>query len=114
MYFKIDGIGCVKVTEEQQTENHTINPAAWALNEETGLAECVGPQWVYSEERHWQNIRLTRVGLLEEVDELIKKAEDTNPQMVDAYRAYRQALRDVPQTYVNPADVVWPNKPMGV
>ncbi|MGC3834992.1 phage tail assembly chaperone [Moritella viscosa] len=26
-------------------------------------------------------------------------------------RQYRQALRDIPQTFNNPDDVVWPTKP---
>jgi len=25
--------------------------------------------------------------------------------------AYRQSLRDLPQTFANPEDVVWPTKP---
>ncbi|MBM5036718.1 phage tail assembly chaperone [Vibrio parahaemolyticus] len=27
------------------------------------------------------------------------------------FATYRQALRDIPQTYSNPDDVVWPEKP---
>ena len=27
------------------------------------------------------------------------------------FLAYRQTLRDIPQTYSNPDDVVWPSKP---
>jgi len=27
------------------------------------------------------------------------------------FLAYRQSLRDIPQTYTNPDDVVWPTKP---
>lgn len=29
----------------------------------------------------------------------------------EAWAVYRQALRDIPQTYPNPADVVWPTIP---
>lgn len=51
-------------------------------------------------------------------DYLIKETDWT--QMPDAplsnekkaeFTAYRQALRDVPQNYSNPDDVVWPEKP---
>jgi len=32
--------------------------------------------------------------------------------MSAAEAAYRQSLRDVPQTFSSPADVVWPTKPV--
>lgn len=51
-----------------------------------------------------------RNSLFKAADNLVNIAEDngidTNP-----FRQYRQALRDIPQTYKNPEDVVWPQKP---
>ena len=113
MRIKIEGIGYVNAGVKP-SEHHQINPAAWSINEETGLAELAGNPWVYSDALHWDAIRAERAPLLAEADELVKRAEDANPAAADVYRAYRQALRDVPQTYVNPDDVVWPTKPMGV
>jgi hypothetical protein len=56
----------------------------------------------------WEQIRPRRNNLLTSSD---------YTQMADwpgdktAWAAYRQALRDLPQTYTNAADVVWPSKP---
>ena len=33
------------------------------------------------------------------------------PEKKAEFTAYRQALRDIPQTYDNPDDIVWPTKP---
>ncbi|WP_333000166.1 tail fiber assembly protein [Vibrio vulnificus] len=59
----------------------------------------------------WGEVRRIR-------DELIKQTDFT--QMPDTplddakkaeFTAYRQALRDIPQTYSDPDTVVWPDKP---
>lgn len=56
----------------------------------------------------WWEIRLKRNRLM---------AMSDYTQMVDypgdkeAWATYRQILRDVPQTYTNPADVIWPTAP---
>lgn len=37
----------------------------------------------------------------------------TNPQTtLDVNGTYRQALRDLPETYPDPADIVWPVAPL--
>ncbi|WP_345876426.1 tail fiber assembly protein [Shewanella algae] len=60
---------------------------------------------------HWDEIRKYR-------DYLVSKTDWT--QMPDApldgakkaeFTAYRQTLRDIPQTYSDPNSVVWPEKP---
>jgi hypothetical protein len=55
----------------------------------------------------WADIRSKRDGLLAATDwwavsDRAISASET---------AYRQALRDVPQNFASPADVVWPTKP---
>jgi hypothetical protein len=56
----------------------------------------------------WEQIRSKRNNLL---------ALSDYTQMSDwpgdktSWATYRQALRDLPQTYTNAADVVWPSKP---
>jgi hypothetical protein len=55
----------------------------------------------------WADVRSKRDGLLAATDwwavsDRAMSAEET---------AYRQALRDVPQNFASPADVVWPTKP---
>jgi len=52
----------------------------------------------------------TRDRLMVESDHLVNAAEDKG---IDAtpFRQYRQALRDIPQTFSDAQDVVWPTKP---
>jgi hypothetical protein len=56
----------------------------------------------------WEQIRSRRNNLL---------ALSDYTQMSDwpgdkaSWATYRQALRDLPQTYTNAADVIWPTKP---
>lgn len=58
----------------------------------------------------WKAIKSIRKTLLVEADGLVNTAEDKG---VDAapYRQYRQALRDIPQTFSDPEAVTWPVKP---
>ncbi|WP_229333387.1 phage tail assembly chaperone [Grimontia hollisae] len=58
----------------------------------------------------WLKVTSLRNSLLSEADNLVNTAVDNG---LDAapYRQYRQALRDIPQTFTNPEDVVWPQKP---
>ncbi|WP_132982677.1 phage tail assembly chaperone [Vibrio crassostreae] len=51
-----------------------------------------------------------RDSLMVEADHLVNIAFD-NGVDVTPFRQYRQALRDIPQTFTNPEDVVWPQKP---
>ncbi|MFA0260334.1 phage tail assembly chaperone [Vibrio cyclitrophicus] len=48
--------------------------------------------------------------LLVEANDLVEMAIDNGVDASQA-RQYRQALRDIPQTFTNPEDVVWPQKP---
>ncbi|WP_258306973.1 phage tail assembly chaperone [Vibrio vulnificus] len=58
----------------------------------------------------WDDIRQRRANLLRDADLLINKCEDLGSDAT-LLREYRQKLRDIPQTYSNPDDVVWPEKP---
>lgn len=55
----------------------------------------------------WASVRGERDALLAATDWWA----GTDVTMTDPQKAYRQALRDVPQTFSNPEDVVWPTKP---
>ena len=58
----------------------------------------------------WLDITEQRDSLLVEADSLVNKAMDNNID-VTPFRQYRQALRDIPQTFSDAQDVVWPTKP---
>ncbi|CAK2048050.1 hypothetical protein VCRA2113O326_20497 [Vibrio crassostreae] len=58
----------------------------------------------------WEMVRSERNSLLSVVDKQIESAIDASVDVAQL-RQYRQALRDIPQTFTNPEDVVWPQKP---
>jgi len=57
---------------------------------------------------NWDRVRKHRNGLLDATDWC---AHVDSPAMNDAMKTYRQSLRDLPATYENPSDVVWPEAP---
>lgn len=59
----------------------------------------------------WRSIRGQRDALLSASDYVILPDAPYSDVTKTNYRTYRQALRDLPQTYSNPDDVVWPTKP---
>jgi hypothetical protein len=55
-------------------------------------------------------IRLLRI----ERDRLLQQTDwmaNSDVVMTDAWKTYRQALRDITQTYTSLDDVIWPEKP---
>lgn len=68
------------------------------------------PEYAAFKNVAWGLVRKERDSLLQAADKLIEIAIDKG---VDAapLRQYRQVLRDIPQTFTNPEDVVWPQKP---
>ncbi|RFA24330.1 hypothetical protein CAI21_22115 [Alkalilimnicola ehrlichii] len=59
----------------------------------------------------WERIRQERDQLMLETDWMILPDSPLSDADRDAVKAYRQALRDVPQDFAEPAAVEWPNKP---
>ena len=55
-------------------------------------------------------VRQAREALLQGADDLINAAEDKSIDSAP-FRQYRQALRDITQTFNDAQDVVWPQKP---
>lgn len=63
------------------------------------------------EENQWVAVRLLRDQLLRDSDWAVLPDTPPAKTALDAWKTYRQALRDIPQTYGRPADVVWPEAP---
>ena len=59
----------------------------------------------------WDKIRLVRDNLIKETDFTQVSDCPLTDEKKAEFTAYRQALRDLPQTYDNPDDIVWPTKP---
>jgi len=59
-------------------------------------------------EQKWEQIRLWRNAELKNTDwtQIVDAPVDKT-----AWATYRQALRDLPESVTNPADIVFPNRP---
>lgn len=57
----------------------------------------------------WEQIRAQRDQLLKESDWV--GLTDVNVSNKQQWLDYRQTLRNIPQNFTNPQDVVWPTKP---
>lgn len=86
---------------------------------------AVGPDWTYLpvENRflppprdilsEWNFVRSVRNAYLQESDMMVmpdRWATYTQDEQ-NAWTEYRKKLRDIPQTFIDPKDVVWPDKP---
>ena len=58
----------------------------------------------------WEQIRTKRDALLKDSDWAAFPDSTPKPSK-EAWLSYRQSLRDVPQSFSAPEEVVWPNKP---
>lgn len=59
----------------------------------------------------WADVRAERNRLLKESDWTVLPDSPLLPDEVDAWKIYRQELRDLPQVFDSLEDVVWPEKP---
>ncbi|WFQ78143.1 phage tail assembly chaperone (plasmid) [Xenorhabdus sp. SF857] len=59
----------------------------------------------------WIEIIEIRAALLKEADNLVNVALDNDLDSKEV-RAYRQKLRNIPQSFEDPFSVVWPDKPI--
>jgi hypothetical protein len=63
------------------------------------------------DEEKWSLIRLYRANLLTQSDWTQLGDAPFTAAQKDAWTAYRQALRDIPQDYPNPDDAMFPEIP---
>lgn len=57
------------------------------------------------------HLRTARDGLLKASDVVVLRSVETGEPVPDEWKAYRQALRDLPDTTIDPASPVWPLAP---
>jgi len=62
--------------------------------------------------RKWEDIRVERDSLLAARDWTQLRDCRLSEEKVEEWGAYRQALRDIPQTYSTPEEVVFPQLPL--
>ena len=78
----------------------------------TEINEC--PDWKIQLEKEILSldVRLERNKILSDTDHLIQEDYPISDEKKQEIKAYRQALRDIPQQYGFPDNIVWPDKPM--
>jgi hypothetical protein len=104
-----------------ETENKPVFVSSNFIIEEDRVREVIvtrdkTPEEIEEEqnkelEMQWHQIRNRRDNLLKQSDllVLIDKWETLTEERKEEIRVYRQALRDIPQSFESPEDVVWPN-----
>ena len=65
---------------------------------------------VLERDKRWEQIRRERDARLNESDALMLRANEIGVGG-PAWQAYRQSLRDLPQTQPDPTRIVWPTPP---
>ena len=92
----------------------------WREAPEQGDILCVGDTMPDIETLHdeefkvrgkWIDIRNKRTRLLKDSDYLILADAPVDETQKQEWTTYRQALRDIPQDYDSPDEVVYPDKP---
>jgi hypothetical protein len=82
--------------------------------EEVKIGEAEIVEWVepepHKESWTWESIKSVRDKLLSKTDWTVSVDATPKPSK-QAWLDYRQALRDIPQKFSNPNEVVWPTKP---
>jgi hypothetical protein len=64
-----------------------------------------------SETEIWAAIREERNARLRECDWVLIEDSPKSSDEKKLWKTYRQALRDLPQAYGKPAEIVWPERP---
>lgn len=59
----------------------------------------------------WLKVRIKRDGLIRDTDYLVQPDYPLSDSLKAELTVYRQALRDIPQSAVEPGAIVWPQKP---
>lgn len=100
-----EGFSVVELTEEEY-KNITINNTHYFdINDNKVKIK------ILSDDEKWQKIRNKRNSFLRECDWTQMIDSPLNSEKKGEWLLYRNNLRNLPETYTNPDDVVWPNEP---
>jgi len=95
------------VIEELPTQENTPKPE---YDESVYTCDWVIDNWVLNIIPTWDIVRSQRDSLLKDSDWAIISDATPKPSKA-AWLDYRQALRDIPQNFSTPEEVIFPNKP---
>lgn len=97
-------------------ENCVLSPSTFTITETEVIEQqnyrAMDQDEITTEnERLWAIIRNTRGNLLSKTDWTQMSDSPLTESKKLEWRTYRQQLRDIPEVYTNPRDVVWPSQP---
>ena len=100
---------CFKITE---TEFNQMRDG-WIASESGGVVTVTEPAgWLENKTNEaWEKIRKERNQLLKDSDYIMVSDAPVTTEKKEEWETYRQVLRDIPQDYDSPDEVVYPDKP---
>ncbi len=102
---------CIKMPDDyyfSPTHDYKYDPETDSIIEDNSPPGPPVPTQAELDEFELNGLRGERNGLLSQSDWM---ANSDSPAMTDAWKTYRQALRDITKTYKSQRDVIWPTKP---
>jgi len=104
-----DGVRVLSINEEQYTDLQDHCDAS----ESGGVITIIkSAEWLENKTNEaWKKIRKERNQLLKDSDYIMFPDITTSAEKKQEWTTYRQALRDIPQDYDSPDEVVYPDKP---
>ena len=92
--------------EGQEVANNHEGGLGWQLTSEGWIDPNAVPR-VYT----WDNIRVKRNIFLQKCDWTVLPDSQLSDEQKQQWLAYRQQLRDVPESFPDPLSVIWPTPP---
>jgi len=104
-----DGVKVFSINEEQYTDLQDNCDAS----ESGGVVTIIkSAEWLENKTNEaWKKIRKERNQLLKDSDYIMFPDITITTEKKEEWITYRQSLRDIPQTFSNPDDVTYPDKP---
>ncbi|WP_268810112.1 tail fiber assembly protein [Vibrio parahaemolyticus] len=93
----------IKINGQRIYNPDLTNPAKYGLNQ-------ADVDKIHKDIK-WSEVREIRDKLISETDWTQAPDAPLSTEKKSEFATYRQALRDIPQNYTNPDDVVYPDKP---
>ena len=105
-----DGVKVFPITEQQYEDLLLEHCDA---SESGGVVTIIkSTEWLKNKNNEaWKNIRKERNQLLKDSDYIMVSDAPITTEKKEEWETYRQSLRDIPQTFSNPDDVTYPDKP---
>ena len=105
---------CIKMPDDwwvSPTHDYKYDPETDSIVEDNNPPGPPVPTQAELEAMDLVILRGERNQLLAETDWIVTKANETGTNIPAAWKTYRQALRDITDTYKSQLTVVWPTKP---